>query len=302
MSTPQDPGNGGDTPQDPSDPQNPYGTPPTTPIPPPAPVYGTEPTQPVAPQPPPPAAPAAPSYGEQPPPPAYGSPAPPPYGDPAAPPPPNPAAPYQQPAYGVPQYPVGQQPEAAPGKGMAIAALVIAFFGCTVIGAIIAIPLAIVVLVRSRGGQNHGKGLAIAAIVVSLVSLAVTVVLGVAGVSYLNSLTAVDDLRTGDCITATGLTDEDAESVSEIKTLSCSEAHDGEVLATVDLAADQVDTYKADPTQICEPAIVAAGKDTLITGTVVYTALSVPDPEAGDQVACVAYNADGSDLTSKLGS
>ncbi len=47
---------------------------------------------------------------------------------------------------------------------------------------------------------------------------------------------------------------------------------------------------------------MAAGKDSLISETVVYTALSVPDPEAGDQVACIAYNADGSDLTSKLGS
>jgi hypothetical protein len=277
------------TPQDPADPQNPYGTPgpDSTPPPPPPNPYGTGPTEP-------PAAPApAPDYASAPPPPppAYGQPQPA-YGQP------------QQPAYGQQPYPqYGAPQQQQPGKGMAIAALIISFFGCVFIGALVAIPLAIVVLVRSRGGQNHGKGLAISAIVISLVTLALPIILLVAGVSYVNSLTDVNDLKQGDCITADGLSDENAKSVTDIKTVSCSDDHDGEVLAVVDLTADQAQNYTTTPiSEICGPAIDAAGKTDLITESVIYTSLTVSDPEAGDQAACVAYNADGSQLTSKLGS
>jgi hypothetical protein len=288
MTTPQNPGGGPpddpDGPQDPSDPQNPYGTPPPPPPPPTQP-----PTQPPPSEPPTTAIPPAP--------PVFGT------GDPGAPPAGQP--PYGQPAYG--QQPGYQQYPAAPvnqepGKGMAIAALVISFFGCVVLGALIAIPLAIVVLVRSRDGVNRGKGLAIAAILVSLLTLAIPVVGLVAGVSYVNSLTDVNDLEPGDCITADGLTDEEAEEVTDIKTVSCSEDHDGEVLATLELTADQAEAYTETPiTEICGPAIESAGKSALITETVIYTALTVQDPEEGDQAACVAYNADGSQLTGPLG-
>ena len=59
----------------------------------------------------------------------------------------------------------------------------------------------------------------------------------------MNGLTDVNDLDPGDCITADGLTDADAESVTDIKTVSCSKDHDGEVLATLELTADQADNY-----------------------------------------------------------
>jgi hypothetical protein len=288
MTTPQDPEHG-DTPQDPADPQNPYGTPPPPPAPPPnvPPPAGDSPTSPI------PSAPPVFGTGDPNVPPVYGQPpaGPPAYGQSS----------YGQPPYGQP-YPAGPV-TAEPGKGMAIAALIISFFGCVVIGALIAIPLAIVVLVRSRGGVNRGRGLAIAAIVVSVLTLAVPVVAVVAGVTYVNSLTDVNDLEPGDCITADGLTDAEAEEVTEIKTVSCSEDHDGEVLATVELTADQAERYTETPiTEICGPAIEEAGKSALIDGTVIYTALTVQNPEEGDQAACVAYNADGSQLTGRLGS
>jgi hypothetical protein len=295
MSTPQDPG--GDPPQDPADPQNPYDTqppppqpsdPPTTAIPPPPPVYGTEPGgAPTTPPPPAPTPPPAPPYGD-PAAPTYGQPS---YAQPA------------QPAYAqpVPQY--GATAPDQPGKGMAIAALIISFFGCVVLGALIAIPLAVVVLLRSRDGRNHGKGLAIAAIVVSLVTLAIPVIGVVAGVSYVSSLTDVNDLEPGDCITAKGLTDSSSDSVTEIKSVSCSHDHDGEVLATLELTQQQADDYATTPfSEICDPAIADEGKTEVLSETVTYTALTVADPEEGDTAACVAYNADGSKLTSELGS
>jgi hypothetical protein len=299
MTTPQNPGDTPDqpdaNPQDPGNPQNPYAPPPTDPpttaIPPAPPVFGTgDPATPAGGTPPP----SPPPYGDPSAPPAYGQPA---YGQPAYGQPPA-----AQPAYGqpYPQYPAGAEP-AKGGKGMAVAALIISFFGCVVLGALIAIPLAIVVLVRSRGGVNHGKGLAIAAIIISVLTLAIPVVIAVAGVSYLQGLTDVSDLNAGDCITADGLTDAKAESVTNIKTVSCSDKHDGEVLATVKLSADQAKNYSSTPiSEVCGPAIEAAGKTGVITDTVIYTALTVQDPSAGDKAASVADHSDGSKLTARL--
>jgi hypothetical protein len=303
MSTPQDPGSG-DTPQDPADPQNPYGTPPpppnvpppaspppsdppTTAIPPAPPVYGTEPTG--APTTPPPAAP--------------------PYGDPTAPAAPPAAPAYGQPAYGQPQYGQPGLPQypattsGEPGKGMAITALIASIFGCTCLGALIAIPLAIVVLLRSRDGRNHGKGLAIAALIISVISVIGVGAGGYGLYNYAKDFKDVSDLRAGDCITAKGLTDSDSDSVTEIKGVKCSEEHDGEVLATVGLTQEQADSYETTPfSVICDPAIEAQGKTGVLSDTVTYTALTVADPGEGDIAACVAYNVDGSKLTSRLGS
>jgi hypothetical protein len=291
MTTPQDPG--GDPPQDPQDPQNPYGAPPPPPpnVPPPV-----DPAPPVTPPATaiPPAPQAPPAYGT-----TFGATPTPPYGDPST------AAPPAPPAYGQPTFPAYGAPQqpSEPGKGMAIAALISSILGCTCIGALVAIPLAIVVLVRSRDGRNHGKGLAIAALIISTISLIGLSVGGYALYDYAKDLKSPNDLRAGDCITASGLTDENADSVTEIRTVSCSSKHDGEVLATVELTADQAENYTSTPfAEFCSPAIDAAGKTDVISDTVTYTALSNVDPSEGDQAACVAYHVDGSKLTGKLGS
>jgi Domain of unknown function (DUF4190) len=281
MSTPQDPD--GDTPQDPQDPQNPYGTP-----------------SPPPPNVPPPAAPVPPPATGIPPapqaPPTYGAPPAPPYGDPTAPPA---ATPYGQPAF--PAY--GAPVTAEPGKGMAIAALISSILGCTCIGALVAIPLAIVVLVRSRDGRNHGKGLAIAALIISVISLIGLAAGGYAVYDYAKDFKSPDDLKAGDCITAKGLSDTSVNSVTEIRTVACSTKHDGEVLATVELSADQAKNSETTQAEdVCTPAIDAAGKLSVITPDMTVTALTVADPDAGDNAACVAYKIDGSKLTGKLGS
>jgi hypothetical protein len=220
-----------------------------------------------------------------------------PYGAPPPPPPPPPG--YPQQPYGYPAY--GQQPQQqdAP-KGMAITALILAFLGCTGILAVVSIVMSIVVLVRGKDGRNHGKGLAIGAICVSVVSLAIGGVAVALGV-YLGSLTDVADLEAGDCITASGLADDGADTVTSIKTVSCSTSHDGEVLATAKLTAEQADQIMSSTSSVCPDAIVAAGKAPLITDELTFVPLTAPDPGAGDKVACVAYNSDGSSLSKKLG-
>ena len=255
-------------PPDPSsqDPQNPYGAPP----PPPQNPYGAPPPPPQQP----------PAYGQ----PSYG--------------PPPPVTPYGQPGY--PAYPQDQG-QAQPSKAMAITAFVLSFFGCLVILPLVAIVLAIIVLRRGKDGRNHGKGLAIAAIIISIVTLVVSVVAVVALGLFVNGLTDPEDLTTGDCLTANGLSDDSADSVSTIHTVGCSEKHDGEVLATARLTAAQAKDFLDDPNlTVCSDALSAAGITTLPDGVTV-TALSGPDPSAGDKVACVAYNDDGSELTGRLG-
>jgi heme/copper-type cytochrome/quinol oxidase subunit 2 len=206
-----------------------------------------------------------------------------------------------QPAYGQPSYPQYAAPATdAPGKGLAITALILSFICCLdVIGMI----LAIVVLVQSRDGRDRGKGLAILALVIGAITLIITVVLVVLGVNYAKDVKSVNDLKAGDCITAKGLTDENSDSIDTIRTVSCSDKHDGEVLATTDVTADLAkDFSQLDPQATCGPAIEAAGKTALIGEDVNVTALTVADPKKGDNIACVAYHADGSKLTSKLGS
>jgi hypothetical protein len=333
MSTPQNPGDG-DTPQDPSDPQNPYGTPPpppppstppATPPPPPPPADPPPadpapgvpaPADPATPPPPPttpiPAAPipAAPPPGGDPTvqspnpmPPAYGDPnasnpmppGAPPYGQPG-----QPGAP-GQPAYAAPGYPSPMPGPAQPGKGMAITALILSFVCCL---DVVGIILAIVVLVRSRDGSNRGKGLAIAALIVGAITLVITVVGGVAGINYVKDFKSVDDLTAGDCVTAKGLTDESASGVTQIKSVGCSDKHDGEVLSTSKLTADVANSYgTTSPVDVCTPSVTAAGSvDLLANPDLVIIALTEDSsPSSGDKLVCVIANADGSKLTSKLG-
>ena len=106
-------------------------------------------------------------------------------------------------------------------------------------------------------------------------------------------------LKTGQCLTADGLTDQSSDGVSNIKIVSCSKSHDAEVLATGRLTKDEVDNFND---SVCVDPIQAAGKADLIVPPLTFNGLSGSDPKSGDKFVCVAYNTDGSKLTSKLGS
>jgi hypothetical protein len=241
-----------------------------------------------------------------------------PYETPAA-----PAAPAGQPQYGAPQYgdpqygtpqygtPGVPQPAMAggypampgmpggavddPGKGMAIAALVSSLICCTPVGFV----LALVVLRRSRDGRNHGKGLAIAALIISVL-FSLGIALGAYGLSQVDwdDLNPVSSLSEGDCFNAEGLDDEDADFVTGITEVDCDDRHDAEVIASTDLTADQAEAYELD-NSLCDQLVTEAGfAPTVDLG---LTSLTVNDsPNAGDRLACVAYNLDGSKLDAPL--
>lgn len=248
---------------------------------------------------PPPLPPQPPVYGApQPPPPPYGAPQQPPppysqqYGGPQQPPPP-----YSNP-YGGPAYPAGPGAN-EPSKGMAITALVLSFLACTFVAGLVSIVLAIVVLVRGKDGRNHGKGLAISAIVVSVLVMALTVA-GIVGIVLVAEDQSIDNLKTGQCINADELTDADSDSIGFIEKVSCSEEHDAQVVGTAELTAEQARAASSgiDCSSLVDPDLLATIDPNEIS---IYGLTQDGSPDTGDAVACVAVRVDGERLTQKLG-
>jgi hypothetical protein len=165
-----------------------------------------------------------------------------PYGSPAGQ-QPYPGQPYPQQPYPGQPYPPQYQPNAgAPSKALAITALVLAIFGIFVVTAIAAVILAIIVLVRSRDGRPHGKGMAISALVICVLWVAGFVIAIVAVVNSQPERDSsgqvvegghvlVSSIRTGDC-----LTKEPGASVQlTVELTPCSKPHREEAFANFDL-------------------------------------------------------------------
>ena len=265
---------------------------PAQPTPPPPPVNPYE-QQPAAPDPA-----APPPYGQpaqptQPTPPPYGEPAAPAYGQPAQ-------APYGQPAMAAGSYPAsGVEPE--PSKAMAITALILSLLCCFPIGLI----LAIVVLVRSRDGRNHGKGLAIGAVVASIVSV-VALSAGVYGLTQVDwdDLLPVEQLKTGECLNASNLTDDSEDFVEDIEEVSCDSPHDAEVLVTKELTQDDAEGYDPATSTLCTDLITAGGLEGKVAPAnpdIGYFGLTTESaPNAGDKLVCIGYRLDGAKLDAPL--
>lgn len=215
-----------------------------------------------------------------------------PYGQPVG----QPANPYgAQPAggggYGS-AYPGGPPGEQAQSKGLAIAALVLALIAC-VIPNLISLVLAIIVLVKRKGG----KGLAIAAIVIDIIVLIVWVALFAAGGLWLvNNVVTVDNAKVGQCVsTDTG----DSDEVGLLKQ-ECGEPHDAEVIVTGDLTADEVTLYGTDPGQICIDRYTGEGKDVnALPGDTVNILTMDLSPAEGETFVCIVENGDGTKLAAK---
>lgn len=231
-----------------------------------------------------------PQYGQVP----YGQPTPPQYGQPAY------GAP-GGPSYGTPFVPGAQPP---PSKAMAVTALVLALVGCLGISWLVSVVLSIVVLVKGKDGRAHGKGLAIAALVINLLWLLVGIALIVTGVFVSSNYESIEDLKAGQCINASGLSGS-GDSVGLIKDIDCDKSHDAEVMATVKLTADEAAGYNdATTSDVCFTALSntdgAADKLTNNPGVTILGLTQTSDPDPGDQLACVAFNDDGSKLSAPL--
>jgi hypothetical protein len=265
MTNPQDPQPPyGDSPQDPGNPQNPYG----------------EPAPPAA---PPPAQYSQPQYGQ----PQYGQPA---YGQPA----------YPQPGQPYPGQPYPGPPATPPAsRGLAIASLVLSFIGCTIIAAIASIVLAVIVLRRGKDGRDHGKGFAIAGLLISILWILLVGSLVVFGVVVGSSVTNVNDLETGDCVNIHGLKGDEA-TFSSLESAECAKEHDAEVLATVELTSDQASAYPTTGgSDLCNTALPLDERPTGDNLEFLFLT-DVDKPKSGDTVACLVRSTDGSQLTGRV--
>jgi hypothetical protein len=110
-------------------------------------------------------------------------------------------------------------------NGWAIAAFVVGILG----GTILSVIFAIVALVQTRGHRQRGRGLAIAALVISAAWIAIITSVIVYGMSTQGKSVRAIDLETGDCV-------KDAyadELPTWVKRVRCDRPHHGEVFAVL---------------------------------------------------------------------
>ncbi|HEV7421004.1 MAG TPA: DUF4190 domain-containing protein [Mycobacterium sp.] len=139
-------------------------------------------------------------------------------------PPPPPPMPYQQAPYGGP-YP--QQPYEAPKKTSpwAIAALILGIIGAILFSVI----CGIVALNKTKNGQEGGRGLAIAGLVLSGLWAVGAAVLVALFFFVAKDNVVATDLKVGDCITEVPT----STKVLTLPTTECSQPHGGEVYAVL---------------------------------------------------------------------
>jgi hypothetical protein len=110
-------------------------------------------------------------------------------------------------------------------NGWAIAAFVLGILG----GTILSVIFAIVALVQMRGRHQRGRGLAVAALVISVVWVAVISSVIAYGVSTQGKSVRATDLNPGDCVK-----DAYADQLPAwVKRVRCDRPHYGEVFAVL---------------------------------------------------------------------
>lgn len=121
-------------------------------------------------------------------------------------------------------------------NGWAIAAFVLGILG----GTILSVIFAIVALFQLRGRHQRGRGLAIAALVISVAWIAVITSVIAYGLSARGKTVQATDLIAGDCIKDTY----EVELPASVKRVRCDRPHYGEVFAVETAPADA--PYPAD--------------------------------------------------------
>ncbi|MFJ6695742.1 DUF4190 domain-containing protein [Streptomyces sp. NPDC091272] len=220
------------------------------------------------------------------------------------------AQPYgTQPGYGGPQ-PYGAPPAPPRTNGMAIASLVTGIVCCV---PVLGLILGLVALSQIKRRGDAGKGMAVAGIVLSSLSV-VLVLVGIVTGALTNfrqgfedgmneNRHAVEDLRTGQCFDTP---DGSLEGTTyDVSLLDCGKPHDAEVFGTFDLAESR--DYPGDEriSTVADQKCATAEKK--YTGGGVADADSyylMPDARGwrlGDRgVTCVFGNESGAKLTGSL--
>ncbi|MGW7412239.1 DUF4190 domain-containing protein [Streptomyces sp. NPDC054863] len=238
-------------------------------------------------------------------------------GPPQQPPPPPHQAygtPYQPSPYGAQPYggpqPYGMPPAPPRTNGLAIASLVTGIVCCI---PVLGLILGLVALSQIKKRGDSGKGMAVAGIVLSSLSV-VLVLVGILTGGLANfkqgfedgmreNAHSVEDLRTGQCFdTADGSLE---GTTYDVTLLDCGKAHDAEVFGTFDLADSGEYPGDARISAIADKKCATAEQD-YTGGASIETDSYYLMPDArgwrlGDRgVTCVFGNESGEKLTGSL--
>ncbi len=123
------------------------------------------------------------------------------------------------------------EPPTGGTNGWAIAAFVLGILG----GTILSVIFAIVALFQIRHRRQRGRGLAIAALVISAAWIAIIASLIAYGLSAQGDNVRAIDLKTGDCVKDTA----EGELPTWVKRVRCDRPHYGEVFAILDARRTQ---------------------------------------------------------------
>ncbi|MFI0983080.1 DUF4190 domain-containing protein [Streptomyces sp. NPDC021093] len=223
---------------------------------------------------------------------------------------PYPPSPYGAQPYGGPQQPYGMPPVPPKTNGLAIASLVTGIVCCV---PVLGLILGLIALSQIRKRGDSGKGMAVAGIVLSSLSV-VLVLVGIVTGALANfkqgfeegmreNTHSVEDLRTGQCFdTADGSLE---GTTYDVTLIDCGKAHDAEVFGTFDL--DESGSYPGDAriSKIADQKCAVAEQEyTGGSGVDTDSYYLMPDARGwrlGDRgVTCVFGNESGEKLTGSL--
>jgi len=254
-----------------------------------------------------------PAYGSQPPaygsqPPAYGS-QPPAYGST------DPNSYLGPPAYPGGGYGVPPPPNQQSGwSGLAIAAFVASLV--PLVGILAAVPLAIVALVKIGKSHQRGKGLAIAALIISalwwigFVAFAVwfgqSVERNDAGAITKEGRIDFGEVRVGDCVSIPDPGGSDDINTFELKGVPCSEPHNAEAVALVPIEGDSypgTDAIDNQTARECATNALSYLSGVPKAGLQPYRLIptdSIWDDDNGHRAICFVTQADYSETTGSV--
>ncbi len=223
---------------------------------------------------------------------------------------------------GAPSYPGGPHgydtgTSGDPGwSGLAIASFIVAIV-LPCVGLLVAVPLAIVALVKIGKSRERGKGLAISAIIIAALWTVATVALVVwvgamqaerneAGVIVEEGRIGFGDIRTGDCVSIPGLDATTEVNTFDLTGVPCAEEHNAEAAGVIPVEGDAYPGQAAleqRAGQECQQAALDYLGPASPTGLQPYYLVpteSVWDDDGGHQVICFIAQTDFSDTTGSV--
>lgn len=191
--------------------------------------------------------------------------------------------------YGPPQgsYPGGFEAQPPKTDGLSIAALILSLACCPPVGVI----LGFVGLSRTKGGKRKGRGLAIAAVVIGIITSLIAVAAIVGLVVLADKVVTPANAEVGQCV---NIDEEDGNVIMYKK--ECSEDHDGEIVAIAKVNDDNREAIGSDMANHCGEIVSAEDLVKLneFDGELDYKAV-IEDPEDvsnGDHLVCYVESDD----------